>query len=221
MEPLSTFIASLLTGAQDTAPDCLVDAHEIIDALRCITARGRALDSTVENGVGNHVGRLLESLVAGDYSAENLQRVVVALAFLHALTLRAAHTLDQTLLPEELLMVAVSQDGLIALSRTATAMPAGLSPEGVASVDWASLPLFHDPVPLNVPTISAFIRRRLRGLMFPPREDRFSCGTGLEFIDESDIEEGSVADELDGFDDILDLWDDIEGHDADNESEGD
>ena len=175
----------------------------------------------MENGVGNHVGRLLESLVAGDYSAENLQKVVVVLACLHALTLRAAHALDQTLLPEDLLMVAASQDELIALSQTATSIPARLSPKGVASVDWRSLPLFHDPLHLNVPTISAFIRRRLRGLMFPPREDTFSCGTGLEFINESDIEEGLVADELDGFDDILDLWDNVEGHDGDNESKGD
>lgn len=218
MGRLDDFITSLLQGPAQAPPDCLVDVRDAVDGLRCITANGRALVSTEANGMGVHVGRMLDSLVGDDRSVENLERVIISLALLHTLTLRAVHALDRTLLPEEVLMDAVSQDALMLLARDTAALPCGLPADGAAQVDWASLPLFHEPFSLTPAAVAAFIERRITGPLSENGTPHATHPTDepllFDIIDESEIEPGSEADPLDGFDDIIDLWDDVDGGDA-------
>lgn len=210
------FIHSLLFGGNErdrwTAPDGVVDLSDLALPLGFITRNGRALRSYDDFALSEFLGNVLDQFITSDCTAEDLEKAVITLTLFIAKILRAVNSLDPSLLPEELMLDVAGQDEIAALARELSAVPYRTEKDGRIVPDFGGLPLLADPFTLTPAAVAGFARRRLRFQTGPATGDEDIAGgdpndlPDPEYVDE--VDELSVADAMNGFDDLIEAADD-------------
>lgn len=199
-------------------PDGVMDASSVIDPLIKLGQHGRALDSSEPHSMGEFIADMLDHMLPPRPRKEDLELAVISQATLIAAILRAVNTIHPDTTPEEVLMVAASQEETRELARDFAATPYVTDSKGLPRPLWSQLGHFSNAQPITTAMLRGFIKRhisptmkRLRALDLPEDDVDPPDGTpysppvepGFEFFDiaEIDLESGTI-DPLNGFDEF-------------------
>lgn len=188
----------LRNGTELGSPDGVIDRSDVAHALRWFTHDGRAVKSDVPGALSKRLGEWMQhSFPTG--SADEIMRCIEALCIMIHLILRAVQEIHPDTCPEEVLMVALDQCRLTALSVDLAATPYRLTDtEHVAADITDHLDLAKGFV-IDERVKHAFMRRHITSVHYeahPQDTDAEETSTAepeslhsseIEIIDEADL----------------------------------
>ena len=224
----SKLITSLLNDRFDIdaprIPDGVCDVSAIIAPLKEVTRNGRALRSNEPYHAAEMVERIVKAYTGDEPTLESLTNALFGMSIFAVLVMRAACAIHPDMTPEEIIMDAADTVLIDQLAAEASALECFVGPDGEMIPNIASLSIFAESTPISMAAIHGFIRRRLTPHLpyyfadgaddensdVAPQQPLTGEGTRTyEFVDDETMK-NSTADPLEGFDEMLERFDETD-----------
>lgn len=185
-------------GTEFGSPDGVINRSDVADALRWFTHDGRAVKSDVPGALSKRLGEWMQHTFPTG-SGDEIMRCVEALCMMIHLILRAVQEIHPDTCPEEVLMVALDQCRLTALSVDLTATPYRLTTAGHVVADITDHLDLAKGFVIDELVKHAFMRRNITPVHYEAHpqdsnvddtstaEPESLHGSGIEIIDEADL----------------------------------
>jgi hypothetical protein len=225
---LKHLLASLLNDRFDAdaprIPDGVCDLSVIITPLTEITRNGRAVRSDEPYHAADMMARVIDACIGDEPTVESLTNALLSMSILAILGIRAGCAIHPDMTPEEVLMDAADPVRLEQLAAEAATLECFEDPDGKMIPNLASLSVFADSTPISMAAIHGFIRRRLTphlpyffddgcsdedSTQTPPGPADERSMRKYEFVDDETMK-NSTADPLEGFDEMLERFDETD-----------
>jgi hypothetical protein len=202
------FVASLRgehrDGTELGSPDGVIDRSDIAHVLRWFTRDGRAVKSDAAGALSKVLGEWMQYMFRAG-SADEIMRCIEALCVMIHLILRAVQEIHSDTCPEEVLMVALDQCRLTALSDDLSATPYRLTTAGHVAADITDHLDLAKGFVINERVKHAFMRRNITPVHYeahPQDSDTEETSTAepeslhsldIELLDEADLLDANPA----------------------------